>query len=432
HEEEALEDRGRRALEGVLLLDVEELAAHLEALVQRARLGVRARREARLEVLQQDRVELRHAFRGLVVALHHRFARAPRRRVLEAELGGEGALQVEHQPVLAPAGEVVQADAQVLQMRLEPGELPRLVALDEPVADEVAPARAQIRIDARGARDPLDRLQVAQAARRFLQVRLERVGRVLVLGVALLLLELLRLEERHRIGRRIERFPEAAEELLASHEETRFEERGAAGVVAGRALDAPLDGDITIGTTLLESRFLVGSKELFRRLGKALDSASDPVSFFKAKKLEQEQRHAKHQDSPYSLEPNLKEAPGGLRDLQTIQWIARAAGINSDLGTSWSDLVSHGLIQRDEARQLARLEAHLQDLRIRLHYLAGRREDRLVFDLQSALAAQLGFKDTPARRASEAMMQRYYQTAKGVTQLNTILLQNLEARLAPR
>ncbi|MGH8734980.1 MAG: HD domain-containing protein, partial [Burkholderiales bacterium] len=72
------------------------------------------------------------------------------------------------------------------------------------------------------------------------------------------------------------------------------------------------------------------------------------------------------------------------------------------------------------------------DLRIRLHYLAGRREDRLVFDLQSALAAQLGHKDTPARRASEAMMQGYYQTAKAVTQLNTILMQNLEARLAPR
>jgi [protein-PII] uridylyltransferase len=187
-------------------------------------------------------------------------------------------------------------------------------------------------------------------------------------------------------------------------------------------------GDITIRTTLLESRFLVGSKELFRRLEKALDAASDPVAFFKAKKLEQEQRHGKHQDTPYALEPNLKEAPGGLRDLQTIQWIART----SDLGRSWSELVRHGLIQRDEARQLAKLEAHLHDLRIRLHYLAGRREDRLVFDLQSALAAQLGHKDTPARRASEAMMQRYYQTAKGVTQLNTILLQNLEARLAPR
>src|SRR5262245_60372829 len=154
----------------------------------------------------------------------------------------------------------------------------------------------------------------------------------------------------------------------------------------------------------------------------------DAVAFFKAKKLEQEQRHAKHNDSPYSLEPNLKEAPGGLRDLQVIQWIARASG----MGRRWADLVSHGLIERGEARQLAKLEAHLQDLRIRLHYLAGRREDRIVFDLQTALAAQLGHKDSAGRRASEAMMQRYYQTAKGVTQLNTILMQNLEARLAPR
>jgi len=156
------------------------------------------------------------------------------------------------------------------------------------------------------------------------------------------------------------------------------------------------------------------------------------VAFFKAKKLEQEQRHAKHQDSPYALEPNLKEAPGGLRDLQVIQWIARASGITEAMGHRWRDLVTKGLIERGEARQLAKHEAVLQDLRIRLHYLAGRREDRIVFDQQGALAAQLGFKDSEQRRASEAMMQRYYQTAKGVTQLNTILLQNLEAMLAPR
>jgi [protein-PII] uridylyltransferase len=185
-------------------------------------------------------------------------------------------------------------------------------------------------------------------------------------------------------------------------------------------------GDITIRTTLLEARFLVGSRALFQRLQKSM--VFDPVAFFKAKKLEQEQRHAKHQDSPYSLEPNLKEAPGGLRDLQVIQWITRASG----MGRKWTDLVAHQLIERAEATQLSKLERHLHDLRIRLHYLAGRREDRIVFDLQTALAAQLGFKDTPARRASEEMMQRYYQTAKVVTQLNTILLQNLEARLAPR
>ena len=186
--------------------------------------------------------------------------------------------------------------------------------------------------------------------------------------------------------------------------------------------------DITVRTALLEARYLAGSRPLFRTLEAALTGAADPVAFFKAKKLEQEQRHAKHQDSPYSLEPNLKEAPGGLRDLQVIQWMARAAG----LGRRWDDLVRRGLIERDEANQLARHEALLQDFRIRLHYLAGRREDRIVFDVQTALAAQLGYTDTPHRRSSEAMMQRYYQTAKGVTQLNTILLQNLEAMLAPR
>ncbi|MGH8745513.1 MAG: HD domain-containing protein, partial [Burkholderiales bacterium] len=148
----------------------------------------------------------------------------------------------------------------------------------------------------------------------------------------------------------------------------------------------------------------------------------------KAKKLEQEQRHAKHQDTAYSLEPNLKEAPGGLRDLHVIKWIARAAGIVR----GWRDLESHGLIQQDEMRQLSRSETLLQNLRIRLHYLAGRREDRLVFDHQSTLAAQLGDKETPTRRASEVMMQRYYRTAKTIIQLNTILLQNLGARLFPK
>ncbi len=184
-------------------------------------------------------------------------------------------------------------------------------------------------------------------------------------------------------------------------------------------------GDITIQTTLMEARFLAGSRGLYREFSAAL--SVDPIAFFKAKKLEQEQRHAKHQDTPYALEPNLKEAPGGLRDLHTIRWIARAAGI----GPRWSDLVAHGLIEGGEARQLARHEAAFQDMRIRLHYLAGRREDRIVFDFQGALAAQFGDVDTAERRASEAMMQRYYRAAKTVTQLNTIVLQNIGARLFP-
>ncbi|HMA88555.1 MAG TPA: [protein-PII] uridylyltransferase [Burkholderiales bacterium] len=186
--------------------------------------------------------------------------------------------------------------------------------------------------------------------------------------------------------------------------------------------------DITIRTTLLEARFLAGSRALFKRLEAALAQDMDPAAFYKAKKLEQEQRYAKHQDTPYALEPNLKEAPGGLRDLQGIQWIARACGI----GRRWRDLEDSGLIEHGEALQLARHERLLQDLRIRLHYLAGRREDRIVFDLQTALAEQLGYGDTPHRRPSEAMMQRYYRTAKAITQLNTTLLQNLGARVFPK
>ncbi|MBC7803763.1 MAG: nucleotidyltransferase domain-containing protein, partial [Candidatus Parcubacteria bacterium] len=185
--------------------------------------------------------------------------------------------------------------------------------------------------------------------------------------------------------------------------------------------------DITIETSLLEARLLAGSAALFRRLAKAVARSLDPVAFLKAKKLEQEQRHAKHRDTPFALEPNLKEAPGGLRDLQVIRWMAQACGI----GRHWRDLASRGLLQYDEARRLSRHETMLQDLRIRLHYLAGRREDRIAFDYQDALAIQCGYATKPSRRASEQLMQAYYRNAKAITQLNTILLQNLLARFAP-
>jgi len=190
---------------------------------------------------------------------------------------------------------------------------------------------------------------------------------------------------------------------------------------------AAAEEDITVRTTLLEARLLAGSRARFAGLNQAIADTTDPTSYFEAKRLEQEQRHARHQDTAYALEPNLKEAPGGLRDLHVIQWIGRASGF----GARWGDLERGGLVDHIEAGQLVRLEARLQNLRIRLHYLAQRREDRLIFDLQSALAAQLGLKDSSSRRASELMMQGYYRTAKAVTQLNTLLLRTFEARLAP-
>ena len=197
-----------------------------------------------------------------------------------------------------------------------------------------------------------------------------------------------------------------------------------------RTVDACVElakADITIETALLEARPLAGNAALFRRLSKAIERGGDPAAFLKAKKLEQEQRHAKFRDTPFALEPNLKEAPGGMRDLQVIRWIALASGIGGNL----RDLVKHGLLQKGEALRLARHEAFLQDLRIRLHYLAGRREDRIAFDYQDALAAQCGYTAALPRRASELLMQAYYRNAKAITQLNAILLQNLEARFAP-
>ncbi|HWU97365.1 MAG TPA: [protein-PII] uridylyltransferase [Oxalicibacterium sp.] len=186
--------------------------------------------------------------------------------------------------------------------------------------------------------------------------------------------------------------------------------------------------DITVQTSLLEARLITGNAIQFQLLKERCDAAMDPQAFFQAKTLELRQRHAKYEDTPYSLEPNCKESPGGLRDLQVILWVAKAAG----LGNSWRELAEHGLITDTEARQLKQNENAVKDIRIRLHIIANRHEDRLVFDIQTAIAESVGFKNSPTRRASEYLMQRYYRAAKAITQLNAILLQNIEAQLFPQ
>ncbi len=185
--------------------------------------------------------------------------------------------------------------------------------------------------------------------------------------------------------------------------------------------------DITVQTALLECRLLAGNKDLFTTFEKRLRGNLDPLVFFERKRLEQQERHLRYNETPYSLEPNFKEAPGGLRDLQAIFWTANAAGY----GRTWSDLERHGFLTGDECRLARRCEEYLQHLRIRLHLMAGRREDRLLFDYQNALATEYGLESTPAKRASERLMQSYYRNAKGITLANTILLQNIGAALAP-
>ena len=183
--------------------------------------------------------------------------------------------------------------------------------------------------------------------------------------------------------------------------------------------------DVTVQTALLESRYLCGSRRVFNSFRHANTQAMDAKAFLRAKTLEMVQRHRKFEDTPYSLEPNCKESPGGLRDLQVVIWVARAAG----LGKSWSALVASGLITPFEAKQLVRNEGLLKLIRAQLHLIAGRREDRLVFDLQTTVAESFGYRGTRAQRASEVLMRRYYWAAKAVTQLNQILMLNIEERV---
>jgi len=184
--------------------------------------------------------------------------------------------------------------------------------------------------------------------------------------------------------------------------------------------------DVSVQTALLECRPVCGARRLFTRFVAASMAALDPRAFLRAKTLEMQQRHVKYEDTPYALEPNCKESPGGLRDLQVVVWVARAAG----LGRTWAELAANGLITPFEVKQLQRHEGTLRLLRARLHLVARRREDRLVFDLQTAVAESFGLRASAHQRASEVLMHRYYWAAKAVTQLNQILMLNIEERIS--
>ncbi|HSQ70809.1 MAG TPA: [protein-PII] uridylyltransferase, partial [Rubrivivax sp.] len=182
--------------------------------------------------------------------------------------------------------------------------------------------------------------------------------------------------------------------------------------------------EVTVQTALLEARFICGARRLFNELERACSAAMDTRAFQRAKMLEMKQRHVKYEDTPYALEPNCKESPGGLRDLHVLIWLARAAG----LGRTWRELAATGLLTPFEASQLVKHEGVLRLVRAWLHVVAGRREDRLIFDLQTAVATRLGCHATKAQLASEVLMHRYYWAAKAVAQLNQILMLNIEER----
>ena len=197
-----------------------------------------------------------------------------------------------------------------------------------------------------------------------------------------------------------------------------------------RTVQASIDEasrDITIETSQMEARRLWGDAQLFNAFRSAFKTRFDALKFFDAKVREQTQRHQRLDDSAYKLEPNLKDSPGGLRDLHTIHWLAQAVGLDP----GWKSLVRAGLLTRPEALRIARYERWLAQLRIHLHLLARRREDRVAFDYQSELAERFGLAATPHLRAGERLMQGYYRAAKLVQRANDILLQSLRVRLQP-
>jgi [protein-PII] uridylyltransferase len=179
--------------------------------------------------------------------------------------------------------------------------------------------------------------------------------------------------------------------------------------------------DISVATTLFEARLLSGPEPLFAGMRRALapDRLWSSQDFFEAKCKEQTERHHRYFDTAYNLEPNVKSSPGGLRDIQTIGWVAKR-----HFGTDTLDeLVAHGFLTRDELRKLRAGQSFLWKVRFGLHVLTGRREDRLLFDFQIKLAKLFGYEDASFTLAVEQLMQKYYRTVMDISLLNEMLLQ---------
>ncbi|MBS0400346.1 MAG: [protein-PII] uridylyltransferase [Proteobacteria bacterium] len=179
--------------------------------------------------------------------------------------------------------------------------------------------------------------------------------------------------------------------------------------------------DISVATTLFEARLLEGPEILFAGMRRALapDRLWSSDAFFAAKVREQTERHHRYHDTAYNLEPNVKASPGGLRDIQTIGWVAKR-----HFGTGTLDeLVAHGFLTREELRKLKAGQSFLWKVRFGLHSLTGRREDRLLFDHQIRLAKLFGYEDASFTLAVEQLMQKYYRTVMDVSLLNEMLLQ---------
>jgi [protein-PII] uridylyltransferase len=191
------------------------------------------------------------------------------------------------------------------------------------------------------------------------------------------------------------------------------------------------EADITVATNLMESRLLTGDEDLYE----AMRAVTGPESiwpapaFFEAKLREQQQRHRKFHDTAHNLEPNIKEGPGGLRDIQMVRWVAQRHFGPGPL----HDLVKHGFLTEDEFKALEAGQNFLWRVRYGLHTLAGRREDRLLFDHQRSVARYFGYEsDDGGQLGVERFMRLYYRTVMELRRLNEMLLQLFQEAILER
>jgi [protein-PII] uridylyltransferase len=184
--------------------------------------------------------------------------------------------------------------------------------------------------------------------------------------------------------------------------------------------------DLTIRTGLLEARYLCGEQALSRDLKKRFDAdivRGTAAQFVEGKLAERDVRHQRVGDSRYQLEPNVKEGKGGLRDLHTLFWIAKYIYRTDDVGR----LVELGVLSAEESLRFDHAQNFLWTVRCHLHYLAGRAEERLTFDLQAEIGRRMGYADEERSRGVERFMKDYFLVAKDVGDLTRIFCAILEA-----
>ncbi|MCQ4248738.1 [protein-PII] uridylyltransferase [Pseudomonas stutzeri] len=180
--------------------------------------------------------------------------------------------------------------------------------------------------------------------------------------------------------------------------------------------------DLTVITNLMESRTIAGPEHLRQKMLKVTSPSEmwPSKEFFLAKRNEQAARHSKYNNTEYNLEPNVKGSPGGLRDIQTILWIARRQFGSLNLGA----IVDQGFLTEGEYSLLGSSQEFIWRVRYGLHMLAGRAEDRLLFDHQRSLAALLGYEDSDAKLAIERFMQKYYRVVMSISELSDLVGQH--------